>query len=116
MEAPTSQSPEQILEKLKEIRAKALEDPTHYVNSIPGLIQANLITPSASVELRRWGTDFIAEALSCPSLPSERKQQLSLAVLKTLREYLETPKEDTTVTQSVIQASTSAYPLIFKHV
>lgn len=108
---PLSQA--EYIQKLESARKIALDDPAHYMRLIPSLLPA--LGPAVALELRRWGTGFLVEGLSCPALASEDKEKLALIMLKNLKEYLETPSEDTAVIKNVVQVATIAYPLIYKH-
>lgn len=101
------------LAKLNAARKLLLADPAFYPQVVQGILP--IIGASARRELRRWGADFLAEAFASPTLPAMNKQSLSLAVLDTLKAILEIPTEDPAVLKSVIQASASIYPLIFRH-
>ena len=103
----------QQLAQLEQARNLVLGDAAFYPQIIQGILP--IIGASAALELRRWGADFLAEAFSSPNLGAQQKQQLSLIVLPVLRGILESPGEDTAVVKSVVQAATSIYPLIFKH-
>jgi symplekin len=67
-----------------------------------------------SIEIQRWGADFLAEAFASPTWPQEVKQQSAPSVLATLKAYLENV-EDKSVIKSAIQAAASVYPLVYKH-
>lgn len=113
MASSVTSSPHETILKLEKARRLALGDSTHYGRIIPSILP--VIGPQGLLELRRWGSSLIVEALSCPSLPSDQKQQLALTVLKPLKQYLEKPAEDATVVKNVVQAATSAYPIVFKY-
>lgn len=113
MASPAPSSPHDTILQLEKARRLALGDATHYSRIIPSILP--VIGPQGLLELRRWGSGLIVEALSTPSLPSDQKQQLALTILKTLKEYLEKPSEDAAVVKNVVQAATSAYPIIFKY-
>lgn len=80
------------------------------------VIQATLpiIGPSALVEFRRWGADFLAEAFATPAIAPNQKETLSLLVLETLKLLLEDPNQDVLVLRGVIQAAASIYPLALR--
>lgn len=99
--------------QLDEARKLALGDSAYYPQIVPGVLP--IIGPTASLDLRRWGSDFLAEALACPTLPVDQKQQLSLKILQTLKDFLEIPGEDAAVVKSAVQTATSVYPLVYKH-
>ena len=100
-------------ESLQKLRRHVYEDAVHYVQIVPAIL--GIIGPSNPLQQRRFGADFLAEAFASPGLAVEQKQSIAITALETLRQYLETPDEDTAVIKSAVQASTSAYPLIFKH-
>lgn len=97
---------------LNQARQAVLLDPTHYAQIVQGIIP--IIGPPAHVELRRWGSDFLAETFASPALPAQEKEKLSLAVLHTLRSMLENPNEDTGVIKSLVQTAASIYPHVFR--
>ncbi|KAI9719190.1 MAG: hypothetical protein M1828_006283 [Chrysothrix sp. TS-e1954] len=102
------------LSQLAFARQFALNNATHYPQIVEGVLPA--IGSKAGLEQRRWGADFLAETLATPAIEAEdQKQKLSLLVLKVLKEYLETPGEDTVVVKNAVQLATSVYPLIFKY-
>ncbi|KAI1775021.1 hypothetical protein F4818DRAFT_58648 [Hypoxylon cercidicola] len=80
------------------------------------VIQATLpiIGPSALIEFRRWGADFLAEAFATPAIAPNQKETLSLLVLETLKLLLEDPNQDVLVLRGVIQAAASIYPLALR--
>ncbi|KAI1386698.1 uncharacterized protein F4822DRAFT_410984 [Hypoxylon trugodes] len=80
------------------------------------VIQATLpiIGPSAQVEFRRWGAEFLAEAFATPAIAPGQKETLSLVVLETLKLLVEDDHQDVTVLRSVIQAAASIYPLALR--
>lgn len=110
MAAPLSV--EQQIKQLEEARKLVLSDPSHYPSIIRGILP--IIGPSASVEFRRWGADFLAETFASPTLPSSEKEPLSLTVLETLKSMIENPHEDSSVVKSIVQAAASIYPLVFR--
>ncbi|KAI0007070.1 hypothetical protein F4779DRAFT_593542 [Xylariaceae sp. FL0662B] len=97
------------IRQLEGARKLVLGDVSYY----PQVIQATLpiIGPSAQVEFRRWGADFLAEAFATPAIPPSQKETWSLLVLETLKLLVEDPKQDVLVLKSVIQAAASIYPL-----
>ncbi|KAI1206454.1 uncharacterized protein F4807DRAFT_439250 [Annulohypoxylon truncatum] len=80
------------------------------------VIQASLpiIGPSAQVEFRRWGAEFLAEAFATPAIAPGQKETLSLLVLETLKLLVEDVNQDVTVLKSVIQTAASIYPLALR--
>ncbi|KAI1470368.1 uncharacterized protein F4812DRAFT_417279 [Daldinia caldariorum] len=80
------------------------------------VIQATLpiIGPSAQVEFRRWGAEFLAEAFATPAIAPGQKETLSLVVLETLKLLVEDANQDVIVLRGVIQAAASIYPLALR--
>jgi len=103
----------ETITQLESARKLALGDATYYPQIVPGVLP--IIGAKSDLELRRWGTDFLAEAFASPGLPQEEKQKLSLKVLQALKQYLELPSEDATVVSSVVQIATSIYPLVLRY-
>lgn len=103
--------PDQI-RQLQGARKLVLGDVSYY----PQVIQATLpiIGPSAQVEFRRWGAEFLSEAFATPAVPLSQKETLSLLVLETLRLLVEDPNQDVMVLRSVIQTAASVYPLALR--
>jgi symplekin len=108
--------------QLEAVRQMALTDPNNYKSVLSQImpIFQNKNNPSAS--LRAWGADFIAEAFSSPAFASEDKQEVSIAALPVLKELLElqpgqqpVPVELTGMMKSAIQAASSIYPRVFRH-
>ena len=104
----------ETLSQLESARALALSDAAYYNQIVPGVLPIIGAGANATLELRRWGADFLAETFASPTLGSEDKQRLSLQVLETLSENLETV-DDTGVVKSVVQAAASIYPFVFRH-
>lgn len=109
---PQLSVPDQI-RQLEGARKLVLGNPVTYY---PQVIQATLpiIGPSAQVEFRRWGAEFLAEAFSTPAVPLSQKETLSLLVLETLKHLVEDPNQDVMVLRSVIQTAASVYPLALR--
>lgn len=99
--------------QLNAARNLALSDAAYYPQIVQGVLP--LIGPNAVLELRRWGSEFLAETFASPVLAPEEKERLSLLVLEMFRNLLEIPGEDVAVVKAVVQASASVYPLIFRH-
>ena len=99
--------------QLNAARNLARGDASYYPDIVRGVLP--IIGAKASLDLRRWGSEFLAETFATPTLSAEQKQQLSLGVLQTLKEYLEIPDEDTDVVKFVVQTAASVYPLVFRH-
>ncbi|KAK4957104.1 hypothetical protein LTR10_005062 [Elasticomyces elasticus] len=110
--------PTQILKSLNEARNICLATPSIYPQVVPGVLP--VVGPQQPLELRRWGSDFLAETFASPVLPAEDKQKLCLGVLDTLRSYLYRKEEvgeeeDAAVVKSAVQCAASIYPLVFRH-
>ena len=108
-----NKSARDTIDQLNAARILALSDASTYPQIVLGVLP--IIGPTAALELRRWGADFLAETFASPTLEESEKQRLSLQTLHTLKDLLEIPGEDTGVIKSVVQAATSVYPLVFKH-
>lgn len=109
MAAADVQSVSEQLKQLNEAKKAVLSDPQAYYSQIMvGILP--LASPNTNVELRRWATNFIAEAFATPTLPGRDKEGMSLQVVGHLRALLENPKEDPYVLKSAIQAAASIYP------
>lgn len=100
------------LSQLESARSLALGDGRYYPTIIPGVLP--IINPHASLEVRRWGADFLAETFAAPTWPPDTKETVALTVLETLKEYLEVV-QDSGVVRSAIQAAASIYPLVYRH-
>lgn len=112
MEQPTQSLGEQ-LKQLDDARTLVLSDATFYPAILQGILP--IIGPDAKiVELRRWGADFLAETFANPMLPPNSRETMSLAVLGVLKTLIEDPNEDAAVVKSLVQASASIYPCVFK--
>ena len=107
-------APVEMLSQLEAARKLALADPQVYNQVVPGILP--IIGPAAVVDVRRWGADFLAECFASPSVSNTQKEQLSAEVLPTLKNFLDNPGEDAAVVRSVVQASASIYPMIFRRV
>ncbi|KAF7959891.1 hypothetical protein EAE96_001494 [Botrytis aclada] len=103
---------EQQINQLNDARKLVLSDANYYTQIIQGILP--IIGPSARVELRRWGADFLAETFSSPTIPSSQKETLSLVVLDTLKDMIENPHEDSAVVKSIVQTAASIYPLVVR--
>ncbi|KAF2035801.1 hypothetical protein EK21DRAFT_53105 [Setomelanomma holmii] len=105
----------QTMQQLESARSLALGDGRYYPTIIPGVLP--IIGYSAddqSLEIQRWGADFLAEAFASPAWPSDAKEVCATSVLPTLKDYLE-HVDDKSVTKSVVQAAASVYPLVYRH-
>ena len=114
MGTPQGQSSANTLTALNQVRHETRKDAHHYQRVVPAIL--GIIAPGNPLDQRRFGADFLAEAFSSPQLPSEGKQNLALRAIDLLRQYLDVPGEDAAVIKSVVQAATSIYPLVLKHV
>lgn len=102
------------LKQLDHARILCLADPNNlYPQIVPGL--APIIHANAELELRRWGSDFLAETFASPVLASEHKQTLSVQVLDGLKGYLDNIDEDATVVKSAVQIAASIYSFVFRY-
>lgn len=104
----------EMIPQLEAARKLALGDPQVYNQVLPGILP--IIGPTAHLEVRRWGADFLAEGFASPSVPNQQKEQLSLEVIPTLRGILENQQEDVAVVRSAVQAAASLYSLVFRRV
>jgi len=111
--AGAAASAAEMIPQLEAARKLALGDPQVYNQVLPGILPI-IGGPAAPLEVRRWGADFVAETFASPSLSNMQKEQLCSDVLPTLRNMLDTPGEDAAVVKSVVQASASIYPLVFR--
>jgi len=105
----------QTLQQLESARSLALGDGSYYPTIIPGVLPIIEYSPeNQSVDLQRWGADFIAEAFASPTWPPDAKENVASSVLPTLKGFLENV-EDKSVVKSVVQAAASVYPLVYRH-
>ncbi|KAL2758824.1 hypothetical protein ACRALDRAFT_1080491 [Sodiomyces alcalophilus JCM 7366] len=111
MAAPQLSVSDQI-RQLNDARKLVLGDVKYYSSVIKSILP--IISPSAHVELRRWGADFLAEAFATPAIPLGDKETLQPFILETLKDTLEDPAQDTHVLRSTIQAAASIYPLTLR--
>ncbi|KAF2836325.1 hypothetical protein M501DRAFT_267523 [Patellaria atrata CBS 101060] len=102
------------ISQLNTARGLALTDAAYYPQIVPSVLP--IIGANANLDLRRWGSEFLAETFSSPLLGVDEKRQLSLGVLDTLKGYLEVPGEDTAVVKNVVQTAASIFPLVFRHI
>jgi len=113
MSAGRSSAASDTITQLEAARHLALSDAAYYPQIVPGVLP--IIGPTATLELRRWGADFLAETFAIPIFATEQKERLVSVVLQMLKDYLETPAEDASVIKSTVQAVTSIYPLAFRY-
>jgi symplekin len=102
--------PEQI-KQLNDARKLVLGDVKYYPSVVKGILP--IIGPSAPIEVRRWGADFLAEAFATPTLPNGEKETMQPYVLQTL-ESIVTNERDNQVLRSAIQTAASIYPLAMR--
>lgn len=100
------------IRQLNDARKLVLQDVKFYRTVLQGILP--IIGPTARLELRRWGAEFLAEAFATPALPIAEKETMLLPLLDALREMVENPQEDVQVLRSLIQAAASIYPLALK--
>ncbi|PNY23369.1 mRNA cleavage and polyadenylation specificity factor complex subunit pta1 [Tolypocladium capitatum] len=103
--------PEQV-RQLNDARKLVLGDVKYYPSVVKGILP--IIGPTAPIELRRWGAEFLAEAFSTPALPNGEKETMQLYVLTTLKALADNEREDTQVLRSVMQVAASIYPLAMR--
>jgi symplekin len=104
----------QTIQQMESARSLALGDGRYYPTIIPGVLPIIGYSEDQSIEIQRWGADFLAEAFASPTWPPEVKQSSALSVLATLKAYLENV-EDKSVIKSAVQAAASVYPLVYRH-
>ncbi|KAL6919186.1 hypothetical protein FSST1_003212 [Fusarium sambucinum] len=100
------------IRQLDDARKLVLGDVKYYPSVVNGILP--IIGPSAPLELRRWGAEFLAEAFATPALPNGEKETMQPYVLPTLESLLENEREDPQVLRSVIQCVASIYPLAMR--
>ncbi|RJE21412.1 hypothetical protein PHISCL_06243 [Aspergillus sclerotialis] len=113
MAQPTDHVVDQIAQ-LNAARNLVLGDAAFYPQIVNGILP--LIGANSRLELRRWGSDFLAETFASPALATSQKEQLAATVLQTIRDILEMPESDVAVLKSVVQTAASLYPLVFRHI
>jgi symplekin len=104
--------PSDILPQLEAARKLVLGDAHFYSQIVPGILP--IVGPTAAVEVRRWGADFLAETFATPALGDAQKEEICLDVVVFIRDILESPAEDVFVVKSAIQAVASFYTLLFR--
>jgi len=100
------------IKQLNEARKLVLGDPAYYQQIIQGILP--IIQNAAQIEIRRWGSEFLAETFASPAVSSSQKEALCLMVLETLRGWIENEREDAAVVRSVVQCAASVYPLVVR--
>ncbi|KAM0446722.1 hypothetical protein ACHAPV_003807 [Trichoderma viride] len=108
--ASTLSVPDQI-RQLNDARKLVLGDVKYYPSVVRGILP--IIGPQAPIELRRWVTDFLAEAFATPALPNSEKETIQPYVLTTLETLIE-QEVDAQVLRNVIQTAASIYPLAMR--
>lgn len=101
------------LEHLNQAKNLALNDPNFYPDILKGILPV-IVASDGAIELRRWGSDFLAETFSSPQITSQTKQELALTCLEHLLTLLN--ELETGILKNVIQCSSSIYPLIFRYI
>lgn len=100
------------LHQLNDARKLVLGEVKYYPSVVKGITP--IIGPSAPIELRRWGAEFLAEAFATPALANSEKETMQPHVLETLESMLANDREDPQVLRSVIQTAASIYPLAMR--
>lgn len=111
-----AQSADPVVDQVAQLNAArklVLGDAALYPQIVNGILP--IVGANARLELRRWGADFLAETFGSPMLATPQKQQLAPMVLQFIQDILALPETDTSVLSSLVQASASLYPLIFRH-
>lgn len=104
----------QTIQQLESARSLALGDGRYYPTIIPGVLPIIGYSADQTIEIQRWGADFLAEVFASPTWPSDAKEASAPSVLATLKAYLENV-EDKSVVKSAVQAAASVYPLVYRH-
>jgi symplekin len=110
--AQTTDNVADQIAQLNAARKLVLGDHTFYSQIVNGILP--IVGANTKLELRRWGANFLAETFASPVLPVDQKEKLAPGVLQTIREILELPETDIAVLQSLVQASASLYPVVFR--
>ncbi|KAI9373168.1 hypothetical protein BJX61DRAFT_504045 [Aspergillus egyptiacus] len=112
-----AQSGDQVVDQIAQLNAArnlVLGDAAFYPQIVNGVLP--IIGAHARVELRRWGSEFLAETFASPAFATAQKEQLATNVLQTVRGILELPEKDQLVLKSIVQTAASLYPLVFRHI
>ncbi|KAB5530441.1 hypothetical protein GE09DRAFT_391788 [Coniochaeta sp. 2T2.1] len=112
MSTPVKLSTAEQLKQLQQARAVVLKDPAYWSSVVAGILP--IVGPHNDVELRRWGADFIAEAVATPAVPLRAREDVCMKTLGTLRMLLEEQGLDAVVLRSAILAAASVYPLVVR--
>jgi symplekin len=110
--AQAGSSSAEILPQLEAARKLVLGDAHFYSQIVPGILP--IVGPTAAVEVRRWGAEFLAETFATPALADPQKEEICLDVVAFVRTILDNPAEDVVVVKSAIQAAASFYTLLFR--
>jgi symplekin len=102
------------IQQLESARSLALGDGRYYPTIIPGVLPIIGFSADQTLEVQRWGADFLAEAFSSPTWPTDVKENSAPSVLATLNDYLANV-DDKSVIKSAVQAAASVYPLVYRH-
>ncbi|KAJ4372327.1 hypothetical protein N0V83_004101 [Neocucurbitaria cava] len=105
----------QTIQQLESARSLALGDGRYYPTIIPGVLPIIGYSADQSIEIQRWGADFLAEAFASPTWSPEAKEASASSVLATLNSYLDNV-QDKSVIKSAVQAAASIYPLVYRHI
>lgn len=100
------------LEQLNAARKLVLENAAYYDRIVKGVLP--IIGPTSPLELRRWGAEFLAESLATPVLTMRDKENMTVAVLDTLRGLLDGAGEDVIVLKATVAAAASSYPVALR--
>ncbi|KAL4911852.1 hypothetical protein BDW62DRAFT_195980 [Aspergillus aurantiobrunneus] len=112
-----AQSGHQVVDQIAQLNAArnlVLGDAAFYPQIVNGVLP--IIGAHARVELRRWGTEFLAETFASPAFPAAQKEQLATNVLQAIRSILELPEGDQLVLKNIAQTAASLYALVFRHI
>ncbi|KAK3953167.1 hypothetical protein QBC32DRAFT_210791 [Pseudoneurospora amorphoporcata] len=102
------------MQQLNNARKMAFESPAYFKQIVQGIFP--LTAASSPVDLRRWAAEFIAEALACPALRTQEKDDLTISVIDAgaLGSLVEAPDQDPLVLKAGIMAAASAYPVVVR--
>ncbi|KAL3448931.1 hypothetical protein BJX65DRAFT_52012 [Aspergillus insuetus] len=112
-----AQSGDQVVDQIAQLNAArnlVLGDAAFYPQIVNGVLP--IIGAHARVELRRWGSEFLAETFASPAFATAQKEQLATNVLHTVRSILELPEGDQMVLKNIVQTAASLYPLVFRYI
>ncbi|KAL1870293.1 hypothetical protein VTK73DRAFT_2668 [Phialemonium thermophilum] len=112
MASNTLSSTREQIRQLEDARKLVLSEAKYYGQIVMSILP--IMKSNSAVELRRWGAEFLAEAVSTPAVPPSMKTDLCLKTIGTLRDVVEEQNLDDIVLKSVIMAAASVYPLIVR--